>query len=310
MRVIIDTDPGLGLKYADVDDGLALFLMLNNPYFEVEGITTVFGNSPVNKGFPLAKYYLKIAGQTNIPCKKGAARASDLGCLTEASSFLVEKVKENPNELTLFTLGPFTNIATALEHYPSLLDDLKQIVIMGGTLSPLTVFNKYYRWIDRRFFEKITIPSLVAEFNSVQDPRATKKVLEAPTNTPRVQMGLEMCCRTVIREEHIDRLRAAKTPISEFITQNVPFWLKMWKLLSGRGGFYPFDTCVPIYTLNPGLFKTIDLHLDVDIDKLPGKLSIRQTPRKDATPLSYCIDFMNISAKHKFMDILLENLEA
>ena len=41
-RVLIDTDPGLGKKGADVDDGLALFLMLNNPEtFEIEGITTV-----------------------------------------------------------------------------------------------------------------------------------------------------------------------------------------------------------------------------------------------------------------------------
>ena len=66
MRVLVDTDPGLGLKYADVDDALALFLMLNNDEFEIEGITTVFGNTPVNKGFPLIKRYLKFKTFSDI----------------------------------------------------------------------------------------------------------------------------------------------------------------------------------------------------------------------------------------------------
>ncbi|MGV9200230.1 MAG: nucleoside hydrolase, partial [Promethearchaeia archaeon] len=57
MRVLVDTDPGLGLRFADVDDGLALFLMLNNDIFEIEGITVVFGNTPVEKGYLLVKKY-------------------------------------------------------------------------------------------------------------------------------------------------------------------------------------------------------------------------------------------------------------
>jgi len=308
MRVLIDTDPGLGLRFADVDDALALFLMLNNNQFEIEGITTVFGNTPVNKGYPLLKKYLKLANKTDIPNKMGASRKEELGILNDASKLLIEKVKENPKELTLLTLGPFTNVATALIHYPEFFDDLKKIVIMGGTLSPITLFNPFYKRIDRRFFDKIKTQQLVAEFNSLKDPRATKKVLEASTFTPRIQMGLEVCCRTVIRDEHIKQIESVNKPIPQFISKHVKFWLKIWKVLSGRGGFFPFDTCVPIYLLEPELFKTVSLFLNVDEKKIPGKLSISKGKRENSSPITYCTNFVDKKAKERFMDILISNL--
>lgn len=74
MKVLIDTDPGLGKNFADVDDGLALFLMLNNPEsFEIEGITTVFGNTQVKQGYRLLKKYLNLVGKENIPHFLGAS---------------------------------------------------------------------------------------------------------------------------------------------------------------------------------------------------------------------------------------------
>lgn len=128
MKVLIDTDPGLGKNFADVDDGLALFLMLNNPkFFEIEGITTVFGNTQVKQGYKLLKKYLNLVGKTNIPHFLGASSKDDFGHMNEASQFLIEKVKEKPNELTLLTLGPLTNIGTALKNYPDFLNNLKSL---------------------------------------------------------------------------------------------------------------------------------------------------------------------------------------
>ena len=306
LRVLVDTDPGLGLKYTDVDDGLALFLMLNNPEFELEGITTVFGNSPVRKGYPLVKKYLKMAKREDIPAKLGASSKNELGHLNGASRFLIEKVRENPNELTLLTLGPFTNIATALLHYPSFFEDLKNIVIMGGTLTPVTVFNSVFNSIDRRFFDKIPYREIVAEFNCYKDPLATKKVIEAETKTPRIEMGLEICCRTVITDKHVKKLEAVEKPIPQFIARHVKFWLRMWKLITGRGGFFPFDTCVPIYLLAPEIYKSIELFLEVDVKKLPGKFSIARA--KNSAPITYCVDFQEDGGRERFLDLLISNL--
>ncbi|MHA1150099.1 MAG: nucleoside hydrolase [Promethearchaeota archaeon] len=308
QRVLVDTDPGLGLKYTDVDDGLALFLMLNNPIFKIEGITTIFGNTPVYKGFLLVKKYLKLFHKMEIPNFRGAASRSELGKLNKASKFLIEKVKEHPNDLTLLTLGPFTNIATALMNYSEFFHNLKQIIIMGGTLSPLTMFNQRFKCIDRRFFDKIKIQSLVAEFNSLKDPRATKKVLEAKTKTPRIQMGLEICCKTVITDKEINRIAQVKKDIPQFIAKHVQFWLRLWKGFNGKKGFFPFDTCVPIYLLAPELYKSINIHLSVDTQKVPGKYSILKSTRPDSAPITYCTNFKNSSAKKDFIEILISNL--
>lgn len=308
MRVLIDTDPGLGFKYADVDDGLALFLMLNNPEFEIEGITTVFGNTSVDVGYPLVRKYLKLTEKTAIPHERGAATKDDLGKLNKASRLLIEKVKDNPGELTLLTLGPFTNVATALLHYPSFLDDLKQVVIMGGTLTPLSVFNPRFKCIDRRFYDKINIQSIVCEFNCLKDPLATKKVIEAESKTSRVQMGLEVCTETVITQKEIDRIGSVNKPIPQFIYQHVQFWLRMWKLISARGGFFPFDTCVPIYLLNPELFKMKKFHFAIDTKYVPGKVSIIERGKRTSAPIDYCVKFVNNEAKRKFLKILISNL--
>lgn len=44
LEVLIDTDPGMGVRGADPEDNLALMLALQSPELRVKAITTVFGN--------------------------------------------------------------------------------------------------------------------------------------------------------------------------------------------------------------------------------------------------------------------------
>ncbi len=303
MRVLIDTDPGLGQENADVDDGLALFLMLNNPIFEIEGITTVFGNTRVEMGYELVKTYLDLAGRTEIPYKMGAKNKRKLGKSTEASEFLVQKVKENPNELTLLILGPFTNIATALKDYPAFFDELKEVVIMAGLLAPIFLVSPHFN----RFYERMPLQQILCEFNSFRDPQATKIALEAETTTPRIQMGLEVCCKVIIGDEYIQKIESVDKPIPQFIAKDLRPWMSLQESFWGIQGFFPFDTLVPVYLLAPELFKRTDLFLDIDIEDVPGKYSVAEK-RNDSAPISYCFDFQGDAAKEKFLDILISNL--
>jgi len=302
MRVLLDTDPGLGRTFADVDDGLTLFLMLNNAKFEIEGITTVFGNTAVKVGYLLMKKYLRLAGRLDIPHKMGAAAKHDLGKLNDASKLLIDKVKEHPKELTLLTLGPLTNIATVLRHYPEFFDDLNKIVMMGGTLTPFAGFL-----MNRLFFDKMKTKTFVSEFNFYQDVEATKEVIEFKTTTPRVEMGLDICCRTVFKKEHLKRIESVDKPIPQFIAKHLKFWLNLWKIFL-KGGFYPFDTFVPIYLLKPELFKTANLFLEVETENVPAKLSILKGKRENSAPITYCTDFVDLKSKEEFMEILISNL--
>jgi inosine-uridine nucleoside N-ribohydrolase len=300
---LVDTDPGLGHKNADVDDGLALFLMLNNPEFEIEGITTVFGNTRVEKGYELVNKYLSLANQTDIPSKMGAKNYRKLGQDTEASEFLIQKVKENPNELTLLTLGPFTNISTALMQYPPFFDDLKEIVIMAGLLCPIFLVSPHFN----KFYEKMPLQQVICEFNSYRDPEATKIAIEAETQTPRTQMGLEVCCKIIIEEKHVQMIESEDKAIPQFIASDLRPWMELQEDFWGIEGFFPFDTCVPIYLLAPELFKSTDLFFEIDTDEVPGKYSISRK-RNSSAPISYCFDFKNEAAKERFMDILISYL--
>jgi uridine nucleosidase len=298
-RVLIDTDPGLGKKNADIDDGLALFIMLNNPeLFEIEGITTVFGNTKVKTGYSLLKKYLEVAGRTEIPHKIGARSKKEMGKLNEASNFIIEKVKEYPGELILFTLGPLTNVSTALQHYPELFDDLKKIIFMGGLLEPIK---------DNKFIFDLGELFKTTEFNFHSDPFATQLFIETNTFTPRIGMGLDICKRVLFQEKHLMKIKGVQKPIPQFIYDYIVHWMKLWKF-NKIDGFYPFDTLVPIYLLKPELFTTKEVYLGVDTEKIFGRLTILDNHKENSAPITYCMDFKESAGPEELMDLLISNL--
>jgi inosine-uridine nucleoside N-ribohydrolase len=108
-----------------------------------------------------------------------------------AVDFIVRQVLENPNEVTLFVIGPATNIALAVKKNPEIVPLIKSVYYMGGALdipgntSPAAEFNW---WFDPEsakiclrtpFKEQIVVPNDIAErvyFTKAQHDR----ILEAP----------------------------------------------------------------------------------------------------------------------------------
>ncbi|TFF87906.1 MAG: nucleoside hydrolase, partial [Promethearchaeota archaeon] len=222
-QVLIDTDPGLGRKGKDVDDGLALFFILNNPeIFSVEGITTVYGNTKVNIGFKLLEKYLELTDKSNIPHFKGLSSSDYLGELNPASEFMINQVKKYPKQLTLIALGPLTNVATALEHYPDFLNNLKQVIFMGGVIE--STKNKFS---PQFIFEEAIFDT--TEFNFYQDPQATKSVIETKTATSRIGIGLDICTQVIFTRDHLKKLKKVKTQLIEYIIPYLESWLKIWE---------------------------------------------------------------------------------
>src|SRR5450432_886500 len=74
LKVILDCDPGNGFPGADIDDGLALGLILRSPELELLAVTVVAGNTPVEKGVRAGLAVLEAAG-SDVPLYKGATRA-------------------------------------------------------------------------------------------------------------------------------------------------------------------------------------------------------------------------------------------
>src|SRR3954463_6655388 len=150
-RVIIDTDPG-------VDDAFALLLAMRSPELKIEGLTPVAGNVPLELTLPNALRMVEIAGRSDIPVAAGARVPLVRRLVTAAyahgenglggavfpepktkpidepaAEFIRRIVRKYPHEVTLITLGPLTNVATALNLDPELAGMIRGLTMMGGS---------------------------------------------------------------------------------------------------------------------------------------------------------------------------------
>lgn len=244
MPVIIDTDPAIGVPFKDVDDGLAIFLAIANT--EVLGLTINFGNVDANRGVEVAKEIIKVANKADIPIFKGASSEKDLGKETKASEFITDKVRENPGEVSLLAIAPLTNVATALLHYEELLEDLKELVVMGGSLNfkPMNYFG---------------------EFNFRSNPKAAEVVLR--NDTQKTVVTMDVCSQVAITSQELDKLRSFNNKVSTYIAENSSLWLKINKLLTFEG-FYPWDVVACANLLDKSIFETEKCEFEIQTEGL------------------------------------------
>ena len=160
MRLLIDTDTAS-------DDAVALLLALRTPGVEVDAITIVAGNVEVDKGVQAALYTVERSG-AQVPVYAGRTGTTHFGYAVhgndgmgdiglplhgrepapgDAVDALEERIRARPNEYTLVTLGPLTNVAALFARGVAPL--LREVVIMGGTsddvgnITPDAEYNIY-----------------------------------------------------------------------------------------------------------------------------------------------------------------------
>ena len=162
--VIIDCDPG-------TDDAIALFLALNNPDWDILGITITGGNASLTDCVKNALYLLDTTKNTHIPVIPGASNAIErefrygydyhglngMGIDTEkyhvdyqldAISFITSQIENSVNPVKIIALGPLTNIAKTFQKNQDLLNKVNEIIVMGGAfgkgnITPYSEFNFY-----------------------------------------------------------------------------------------------------------------------------------------------------------------------
>jgi inosine-uridine nucleoside N-ribohydrolase len=212
FRVIIDTDPG-------IDDALALLLAMRSPELKIEAITPVAGNVPLELTLPNALRMVEIAGRTEIPVAAGAKSPLLRRLVTAtyahgenglggavfpepktkpvdqpAAEMIRQIIRKFPGEVTLLTIGPLTNIATALNLDSELAGLIRGLVMMGGSLSGGNI-------------------TPAAEFNIYVDPEAAKIVFQS--GIPITMVGLDVTRKTSLTEDHLRELQAGQSPVSQ-----------------------------------------------------------------------------------------------
>ena len=167
-KYFIDTDTAS-------DDAVALLMALEWDDVEVLGISIVSGNMSVEQGSVNARYTVELC-KKDVPVYVGAdaplvkkREHADwfhgpdgmgnmnypMPKLQETNEDFIEvlnnHINQYPDEITLVTLGPLTNVANFIKKYPESFLKLKNIVIMGGasnTVGNVTPAAEYNIWCD------------------------------------------------------------------------------------------------------------------------------------------------------------------
>jgi inosine-uridine nucleoside N-ribohydrolase len=213
-RFLIDTDTAS-------DDAVAILMALRCPDVQVDAITMVSGNVPVEMGARNAGYTVELCGKETpvyIGCSRPLVREAQyayffhgpdgMGGMNypppqrapeqeHAVDVLIRMVRARPDEYTLVTLGPLTNIAMALRRAPGIAGKIKQVVIMGGaacTVGNITPAAEYNIWVD---------------------PEAAHIVFHS--GLPILMIGWEHCRgASALNKGDMDRVRAIGTKFAHF----------------------------------------------------------------------------------------------
>lgn len=248
-KIIIDADPG-------IDDSIAIILANNVVEYEILGISLVSGNVHAEKGrkniLRLSKFLdrdFKIYMGSSSPLSKEFINAEDthgedgLGETYlpfdeknsdgDAIDFLVEEARKG--DLTIFVLGPLTNIARALKKDRDAFKDTR-ILIMGGN------------------FKSHGNMSPLAEFNFYVDPDAADYVIKNAPNKVEI-MPLDVTRKFVLTPSILSYMKRLNPEVGNFVEKITNFYMDFhWEYEKIIGSVIN-DPLTIILERKPELFK-------------------------------------------------------
>jgi purine nucleosidase len=219
-KIIIDTDPG-------TDDAMAIMLALNSPELDVRALTVVAGNVVEPQGLDNALRMVSLADRCDIPVASGAEHPLAQKLITaefwhgknglanielpaskchvdsrRAEDLIIQMVHAAPHEITLVPVGPLTNIALAIKKDPAIVPLVKEVILMGGSISGGNV-------------------NAAAEANIYNDPEAAQIVFQA--GWPLTMVGLDVGNKTLLTKKYLAQIAEVHTPVSDFIYKVASF---------------------------------------------------------------------------------------
>ncbi|WP_144120608.1 nucleoside hydrolase [Catellatospora sichuanensis] len=264
--VMIDCDPG-------IDDMMALLTICASPELDLRGVTTVGGNVGIALTTRNARSVLALAGRGDVPVAAGAARSLVRSPVSEkehahgddglggivlpeppgtvdarpAAEFLAATVAAATEPVTLFAVGPLTDVALFYAMYPQVAARLERLVVMGGSIGAGNM-------------------TPAAEFNVWFDPEAAHRVLTDPgVRVPTTLVPLDVTRRTGLGDADLAVL-AGSGPIGALTAQALGGYRH------GLGAVTPVHDAVAVLAvLHPELMTTRPARIHVDTGYGPSR---------------------------------------
>ncbi|ARK32235.1 nucleoside hydrolase [Halalkalibacter krulwichiae] len=262
-KLILDVDTG-------VDDALGIILAVKSRQFDILGITTTNGNVSLETATTNTCKILELLQvDREIPVIKGADQPLKREAFFEhrihgndglggallnmkvtkevtegfAPDFIIEQVQAYPNEVTLVMTGPLTNLALAIERYPKLVNEVKEVIFMGGVVKGVGNVTP------------------TAEYNMYVDPEAAKAVMKA--GIPRLTLvGLDVTRKALLNAAHVDRILDPK--LREYVQASTADYTKRYFERNGVMACALHDPLAVGVALNKQIVETNAYYVDVE----------------------------------------------
>src|SRR6266702_838245 len=158
-----------------------------------------------------------------------------------------------PTKVTLITIGPLTNVATALNSDPELAAMVKSVVMMGGSLAGGNI-------------------TPAAEFNVYVDPEAARIVFQS--GIPITMVGLDVTRKTALTEDYVRHLEAGQNPVSRAAAKIARNAIAHNRQQGFAVDPHMHDSLAVAAFLDPSLLKFEDYYVDVET---AGELTAGET---------------------------------
>lgn len=262
LPLILDCDPG-------IDDFIAILMILAAPErFNLLGITVTGGNVSLNHTAQNALKACELAARSDVKVYAGCPvpilrelqveeevygetglKGVDLPKptmilqRTHAVDFLIDTLMASPQKVTLATTAPLTNVAIALVREPRILDNIEEIVTMGGSMTLGNI-------------------TPAAEYNFYADPEAAHILYTCGKKITTI--GLDVTHQIVTSLDWFSRLDALGNPVAQTLAAMLRAFYEYDMKKFGLEGGALHDPCVIGYLLNRSLFKGKDVHIEID----------------------------------------------
>ena len=213
-KIIIDCDPGH-------DDAIALLVAAYSDKYDLIGVSTCAGNQTIDKtsknALNLLRFFNKdllVAKGESNPIKRKIMTCPEIHGESgldgfdfpnykeeydprPAYQFIIDKVLENKG-IIVITTGPMTNLALALSRNPSIKDNIKEIVLMGGSTGEGNITK-------------------AAEFNILVDPEAADICFKS--GIPMRMLGLNVTRKIMVNDKVIEEASKINTNGSDLFVK-------------------------------------------------------------------------------------------
>lgn len=258
--IVLDCDPGH-------DDALAILLAAAAPSLQLVAITTVAGNQSLDKTTLNARRICSVAGIHDVPIAAGCDGPLARGRIAspeihgesglDGPAFATPTVGLDPRHavdvileasharegLVLVATGPLTNVATALDRDPSLVQRLQRVVLMGGAIGLGNV-------------------TPAAEFNIGADAEAARVVFES--GLPITMVPLETTHRALATAEVIERIAALDFPLAHVCVELLEFFAETYRRVFDFPAPAVHDPCALAWLIDPGVVPTRRMRVDIE----------------------------------------------